>query len=118
MRGVIGSGVLGSVSSGCTVAGVGDFNGDGKADVLWRDTAGNMTMWFMSGAGITSQGSCQASRRAGLFSSSPSVGAAPTANGGAPAPFGLAPLRSVSIERAQGNPFFLEENVAVLHFPA
>jgi len=24
-----------------TIAKVGDFNGDGKADLLWRDTSGN-----------------------------------------------------------------------------
>jgi hypothetical protein len=32
---------------------VGDFNGDGKADLLWRDTAGNVTMWLMNGPSVT-----------------------------------------------------------------
>ncbi|MES0335033.1 MAG: DUF1566 domain-containing protein [Candidatus Magnetobacterium sp. LHC-1] len=32
-----------------------DFNGDGSGDVLWRDAAtGDIAMWFMSGATITS----------------------------------------------------------------
>ncbi|MGH6690268.1 MAG: FG-GAP repeat domain-containing protein [Gammaproteobacteria bacterium] len=32
-----------------------DFNGDGKADILWRDTAGSTTMWFMNGAAVAGQ---------------------------------------------------------------
>jgi FG-GAP repeat len=31
------------------VAGTGDFNGDGKSDILWRDDSGNTSMWFMNG---------------------------------------------------------------------
>jgi hypothetical protein len=26
------------------------FNGDGKSDILWRDTSGNVAVWFMNGA--------------------------------------------------------------------
>jgi hypothetical protein len=32
-----------------TIAGVADFNGDGKADILWRDSGGNLSMWLMNG---------------------------------------------------------------------
>ncbi len=32
---------------------VGDFNGDGKADLLWRDTAGDVAMWLMNGPSVT-----------------------------------------------------------------
>jgi hypothetical protein len=28
----------------------GDFNGDGKSDILWQDTSGNVAIWFMNGA--------------------------------------------------------------------
>jgi hypothetical protein len=35
------------------VALVGDYNGDGMSDLLWRDTSGNTAMWFMSGVTIT-----------------------------------------------------------------
>jgi hypothetical protein len=30
-----------------------DFNGDGKSDVLWRDTSNNIGMWLMNGASIS-----------------------------------------------------------------
>jgi kumamolisin len=34
----------------------GDFNGDGKQDILWRNTqTGEVDIWFMSGASIASQ---------------------------------------------------------------
>jgi hypothetical protein len=31
-----------------------DFNGDGKSDILWRDTSGNIAMWLMNGATVAS----------------------------------------------------------------
>jgi hypothetical protein len=34
------------------VAGVRDIDGDGKADVLWRDTAGALVLWEMNAAQI------------------------------------------------------------------
>ena len=36
------------------MAQVGDYNGDGKSDILWSDTSGNLTLWFMNGATISS----------------------------------------------------------------
>jgi hypothetical protein len=37
------------------VQGVGDFNGDGKIDILWRDTnTGALSIWFTNGTAVTS----------------------------------------------------------------
>src|SRR5260370_3988064 len=36
----------------------GDFNGDGKQDILWRNTqTGEVDIWFMSGASVISKAS-------------------------------------------------------------
>ncbi len=35
-----------------SVAGTGDFNGDGNSDILWRNTAGSTALWEMSGSSI------------------------------------------------------------------
>ena len=33
-----------------SIQGIGDFDGDGKADILWRnDTTGSLSIWFMNG---------------------------------------------------------------------
>src|SRR5262249_44924207 len=29
-----------------------DFNGDGKSDILWHDTSGNVAAWLMKGAQV------------------------------------------------------------------
>jgi FG-GAP-like repeat len=36
-----------------TVIGNGDFNGDGYADILWRDNSGNLAIWEMKGTQVT-----------------------------------------------------------------
>jgi hypothetical protein len=38
------------------VANVGDFNGDSKNDILWRNTNGTLAVWTMNGTAITSSG--------------------------------------------------------------
>ncbi|MBV9431144.1 MAG: family 16 glycosylhydrolase [Hyphomicrobiales bacterium] len=37
-----------------SVSGIGDFNGDGASDVLWRSTDGTLIDWTMNGSTITS----------------------------------------------------------------
>jgi VCBS repeat protein/FG-GAP repeat protein len=39
-----------------SLAGVGDFNADGAADLLWRKSDGSLAMWLMNGSNITSSG--------------------------------------------------------------
>ncbi|TMH93500.1 MAG: VCBS repeat-containing protein [Betaproteobacteria bacterium] len=40
------------------IAGVGDFDGDGKADILWRNSStGENYIWLMNGLSTASQGS-------------------------------------------------------------
>jgi hypothetical protein len=33
-----------------SVVGTGDFNGDGMSDIVWRDTAGDISIWLINGA--------------------------------------------------------------------
>jgi probable HAF family extracellular repeat protein len=37
-----------------SVAGTGDFGGDGEADILWRQSTGALVLWQMNGASISS----------------------------------------------------------------
>ena len=39
-----------------TVVKTGDFNGDGKSDILWCDSAGNTSIWLMNGATVAQTG--------------------------------------------------------------
>jgi hypothetical protein len=55
--GLGGSGVLGTVTADWTVAGVGDLNGDGRADILWRHSSGPVYAWLLNGASIAGMGS-------------------------------------------------------------
>jgi FG-GAP repeat len=45
---------FGTVSPDWTIVSTGDFNGDGKGDILWRDNSpfANLGMWLMNGAQV------------------------------------------------------------------
>ena len=45
----IGGGGLGNPGPSWHVAGTGDFNGDGKADILWQNDDGTPAIWLMNG---------------------------------------------------------------------
>ena len=50
-------GYLPNVPIAWTIAGTGDHDGDGKADILWRNTAtGDDYLFIMNGLTIASQG--------------------------------------------------------------
>jgi hypothetical protein len=36
-----------------SIVGQRDFNGNGEADLLWRDTSGDAAIWFMNGTQVT-----------------------------------------------------------------
>jgi len=42
-----------SASPAWTIAGVGDYNGDGKADILFQKTDGTPVIWTMNGTNVT-----------------------------------------------------------------
>ena len=50
---LIQSAVVGVVPTSWTIVETGDFDGDGKSDILWHDSSGNVAIWFMNGAQVT-----------------------------------------------------------------
>jgi hypothetical protein len=52
------AGALGVLGNNWIAAETGDFNGDGKSDILWRDTnTGTVAIWFMNGLQVSSAAS-------------------------------------------------------------
>jgi hypothetical protein len=45
---------VGSAPTTWSIVETGDFNGDGKSDILWHDTSGNVAIWFMNGTRVAS----------------------------------------------------------------
>jgi hypothetical protein len=54
---VIGYNIVAPSSSVVAHAFSGDFNGDGKFDILWRHTSGTVYEWLLNGTSIAGQGS-------------------------------------------------------------
>ncbi len=50
---IASQGQLPSVDSTWTIAGIGDFNGDGKSDILWRNASGANYVWHLDGASLS-----------------------------------------------------------------
>lgn len=48
-----GAGLL-EANSGWTVTHTGDYNGDGKADIVYRHNDGRIAMWLMNGTALMS----------------------------------------------------------------
>jgi probable HAF family extracellular repeat protein len=51
---VVQSGGIGAFPSNMAIIGQRDFNGDGYADILWRDSSGNLSISFMNGTQVSS----------------------------------------------------------------
>jgi hypothetical protein len=51
---VLSTADLGFVPTSWNVAVTGDFNGDGLSDILWRNTNGDTSVWFMNGTRVAS----------------------------------------------------------------
>jgi FG-GAP-like repeat/IPT/TIG domain len=51
---VLSTASLGNVPIAFSVVGTGDFNGDGKSDLLWRDSSGNAAIWLLNGGTVLS----------------------------------------------------------------
>jgi hypothetical protein len=49
---VISASAVATVTPDWTIQRIGDFNGDGKADILWRHTAGFVHLWVLNGASV------------------------------------------------------------------
>jgi hypothetical protein len=54
-----------ATASGWTIVGVGDFNGDGKDDILWRNVSGDNAIWLMSGFSLAGASTIPAVSAAG-----------------------------------------------------
>jgi hypothetical protein len=45
---VSSTGALGNLATTWSIVLTGDYDGNGKSDLLWRDMSGNTAIWFMN----------------------------------------------------------------------
>ena len=45
---------IGNVPLSWSIANTGDYNGDGKSDIVWADKTGNVGIWLMDGTTVSS----------------------------------------------------------------
>ncbi len=43
---------LGNLPLAWSIVDAGDYDGDGRSDLLWRDASGNVAIWFMNGVSV------------------------------------------------------------------
>ena len=46
--------VVANIWTGWAITGTGDFDGDGRTDILWRENSGGVAMWLMDGPTVKS----------------------------------------------------------------
>jgi hypothetical protein len=46
--------LFGGVPLAWSIAMTGDFDGDGKSDIMWRHASGTVGMWIMNGSQVVS----------------------------------------------------------------
>ena len=45
--------IVAALGTSWRLAGAEDYNGDGRADILWQNTNGTVSMWQMDGSTVT-----------------------------------------------------------------
>ena len=51
---ITGTNDLGNPGAGSHVVGTGDYNGDGRADILFQSDTGQISQWLMNGSQVGS----------------------------------------------------------------
>jgi subtilisin family serine protease len=77
-RSVVSEGVIGTIATnlGWNIVGTGDYNGDGKGDILWQNNAGFVNSWQLNGLDIykiTDIGNRQFSNYSNMQIASPTI---------------------------------------------